>query len=60
MRVAIRLALGGQPRRMLAGVLIDGTRIAAIGIAAGGLIGRGLSRLSGNYVRNSSFPDRFR
>src|SRR5262249_36236612 len=33
----IRLALGAQPRRILAGVLIDGARIAAIGIVSGGL-----------------------
>ncbi len=46
----IRLALGAQPRRILAGVLIDGATIAAIGIAAGGLVGWGLSRLAGNYV----------
>ena len=53
---AIRLALGAQPRRILAGVLIDGTRIAAIGIAAGGLVGWGLSRLAGNYVPELQLP----
>jgi len=36
---AIRLALGAHPLRILVGVLIDGTTIAAIGIAAGGLVG---------------------
>jgi predicted permease len=53
---AIRLALGAQPRRILAGVLIDGTMIAAIGIAAGGLVGWGLSRLAGNYVPELQLP----
>jgi predicted permease len=53
---AIRLALGAQPHRILAGVLIDGTAIAAIGIAAGGLVGWGLSRLAGNYVAELQLP----
>ena len=53
---AIRLALGAQPLRILAGVLIDGTKIAAIGIAAGGLVGWGLSRLAGNYVAELQLP----
>jgi putative ABC transport system permease protein len=53
---AIRLALGALPRRILAGVLIDGATIAAIGIAAGGLGGWGLSRLAGNYVPELQLP----
>jgi len=53
---AIRLALGALPRRILAGVLIDGATIAAIGIAAGGLLGWGLSRLAGNYVPELQLP----
>lgn len=53
---AIRLALGAQPRRILAGVLIDGTTIAAIGIAAGGFVGWGLSRLAGSYVPELQLP----
>ena len=53
---AIRLALGAQPRRILAGVLIDGTTIAAIGIAAGGFVGWGLSRLAGRYVPELQLP----
>ena len=52
----IRLALGAQPRRILAGVLIDGAMIAAIGIASGGLVGWGLSRLAGNYVPELQLP----
>jgi putative ABC transport system permease protein len=53
---AIRLALGALPRRILAGVLIDGATIAAIGIAAGALVGWGLSRLAGNYVPELQLP----
>jgi len=53
---AIRLALGAQPRRILAGVLIEGATIAAIGIAAGGFVGWGLSRLAGNYVPELQLP----
>ncbi len=53
---AIRLALGAQPHRILAGVLIEGATIAAIGIAAGGLVGWGLSRLAGNYVPELQLP----
>ncbi len=52
----IRLALGAQPRRILAGVLTDGATIAAIGIAAGGLVGWALSRLAGNYVPELQLP----
>ena len=52
----IRLALGAQPRRILAGVLIDGTTMAAIGVAAGSLLGWGLSRLAGNYVPALQLP----
>jgi ABC-type antimicrobial peptide transport system permease subunit len=52
----IRLALGAQPRRILAGVLLDGVTIAAIGIAAGSLVGWGLSRLAGNYVPALQLP----
>jgi putative ABC transport system permease protein len=52
----IRLALGAQPRRILAGVLIDGVKITAIGVAAGGVVGYALSRLAGNYVPALQLP----
>jgi putative ABC transport system permease protein len=52
----IRLALGAQPRQILAGVLTDGVRMTAIGVAAGGLVGWGLSRLAGNYVPALQLP----
>lgn len=53
---AIRLAVGAQPLRILANVLIDGATTAAIGIAAGGLVGWGLSSLAGNYVSELQLP----
>jgi putative ABC transport system permease protein len=52
----IRLALGAQPRSILAGVLLDGVTIAAIGIVAGGLVGWALSRLAGNYLPALQLP----
>jgi putative ABC transport system permease protein len=52
----IRLALGAQPRRILAGVLIDGLTMAAIGVMAGGLLGGGVSRLAGKYVQELQLP----
>ena len=53
---AIRLAVGAQPLRILANVLGDGATTAGIGIAAGGLVGWGLSRLAGNYVTELQLP----
>src|SRR5579863_5158298 len=52
----IRLALGAQPRRILVSVLVEGLAIAAIGVAAGGLVGWGLSRLAGKYVQELQLP----
>ncbi len=52
----IRLALGAQPRRILGGVLLDGLTITTMGIAAGGLVGWGASRLAGNYVPALQLP----
>ena len=52
----IRLALGARPRQILASVLIDGMAIAVIGVAAGALVGWGLSRLAGNYVQELQLP----
>src|SRR5690348_8424714 len=53
----IRLALGAQASRILAGVLIDGWTLAAIGFVAGGLVGWGLSRLADNYVPDLKLPE---
>src|SRR5579864_6006029 len=53
---AIRIAVGAQPRRILANVLTDGATTAAIGIMAGGLVGWGLSSLAGNYISELQLP----
>jgi len=53
---AIRLAVGAQPLRILLNVLLDGATTAAIGVAAGGLLGWGLSRLAGNYIQELQLP----
>jgi len=53
---AIRLAVGAQPRRILTSVLIEGATAAAIGIAAGGMVGWALSRVAGNYVAELKLP----
>src|SRR5450755_3000063 len=53
---AIRLAVGAQPLWILSNVLLDGATTAAIGIAAGGLLGWGLSRLAGNYIPELQLP----
>ena len=53
---AIRLAIGAQPLRILANVLIDGIATAAVGIAAGRLVGWGLSRLASNNVSELQLP----
>jgi putative ABC transport system permease protein len=52
----IRVALGAQPRQILAGVLKDGIVIASIGVAAGALLGFALSRLAGSYVQELQLP----
>jgi ABC-type antimicrobial peptide transport system permease subunit len=53
---AIRLAVGAQPLGILSNVVLDGATTAAIGVAAGGLLGWGLSRLAGNYVPELQLP----
>jgi predicted permease len=53
---AIRLAVGAQPLRILLNVLLDGATTAVIGIAAGGFLGWGLSRLAGNYISELQLP----
>src|SRR5439155_9015924 len=45
----VRLAVGSAPRPLLARVLSEGVRIAAIGIAAGGLGGYALARVSTHF-----------
>jgi predicted permease len=53
---AIRLALGAHPRRILTNVLVEGTVIAVIGVAAGAVIGFAFSRLLGSYIQEVRLP----
>jgi predicted permease len=53
---AIRLALGAHPRRILTNVLVEGTVIAVIGVAAGAVIGFAFSRLLGGYIQDVRLP----
>ena len=48
----IRLAIGSQPRDLLAGVITEGAVMAAGGVLAGAVFGYALERLAGSY-----FPD---
>jgi putative ABC transport system permease protein len=52
----LRLAVGCPPRQLLARVLSEGTTIAAIGIAAGGLGGFVLSRLATTFFTSVQMP----
>jgi ABC-type antimicrobial peptide transport system permease subunit len=53
----IRLAVGSQPRNILAGVLSEGVVMAAIGVVAGAVGGFALARLAGSYFQNVQMPD---
>src|SRR5215475_10182396 len=53
---AIRLALGAHPRRILTNVLIEGMVMAALGVAAGAVLGFVFSRLLGGYIQNGRLP----
>jgi hypothetical protein len=52
----IRLALGAHPRSILTNVLVEGMVIAALGVAAGALLGYAFSRLLGSYVPGAQLP----
>ncbi len=52
----IRLALGSQPRRLLNGVIAEGTIIAAAGVLAGAAFGFVLARLAGRYFLDVKMP----
>jgi predicted permease len=54
--IAVRLALGAHPRRILTNVLIEGVVIAVIGVAAGAVVGFAFSRLLGSYVQDLRLP----
>ena len=52
----IRLAVGAEPRHLVAGVIAEGAVIAAAGIVAGAACGFGLARLAGSYFEAVRIP----
>jgi predicted permease len=52
----IRMALGAQPRNILAGVLREGVVIAAIGVVVGAAVGIGFARIIGKYLTEVQQP----
>ncbi len=52
----IRMALGAQPRSILAKVLMEGLAIAGIGVALGFLVGFILERVIGKYIAQVQQP----
>ena len=52
----IRLAIGSQPRHLLARVIAEGGVITAVGIGAGVACGLALQRLAGSYLENVKMP----
>jgi putative ABC transport system permease protein len=52
----IRLAIGSQPRHLLARVIGEGAGITAVGIGAGMAGGLALQRLAGNYFESIQVP----
>ena len=52
----VRLAIGSTPRELLAGVLWDGARIAAIGVAAGAAGGYALARVAEGFFESVRLP----
>jgi putative ABC transport system permease protein len=52
----IRLAIGSQPRQLLAGVIGEGAVMAVAGIVAGAAGGYALARLAGGYFQDMQMP----
>jgi len=52
----IRIALGALPRKILAGVLMEGFAIGVFGIASGFLVGYGIWRLLVNFTQDLQHP----
>jgi ABC-type antimicrobial peptide transport system permease subunit len=53
----VRLAMGSEPRQLLARVVKEGFIMAATGIAAGAIGGFVLARLAGSYFPDIHMPD---
>jgi putative ABC transport system permease protein len=52
----IRLAIGSQPRQLLAGVVGQGAMMAGAGIIAGTISGFALAKLAGSYFQDVKMP----
>ena len=52
----IRLAIGSQPRQLLAGVIVEGAVMAVAGVLAGATFGYVLARLAGSYFLDVQMP----
>jgi ABC-type antimicrobial peptide transport system permease subunit len=52
----IRLAIGAQPRHLLAGVIAEGAVMAVLGILTGVALGFGLVRVAGSYFQELHTP----
>jgi ABC-type antimicrobial peptide transport system permease subunit len=52
----IRLAIGSQPRRILAGVLTEGIVMAGVGVLIGAASGYAIARVIGSYVDGMRLP----
>jgi putative ABC transport system permease protein len=52
----IRLAVGSQPGRLLAGVIAQGAVMAGAGVVAGAVLGYALARLAGGYIPDVRMP----
>src|SRR5271155_5538530 len=53
----IRLALGAQPRNLLASVIAQGALMAGVGIVTGAAFGYVLARLANSYIVDMRMPD---
>jgi putative ABC transport system permease protein len=52
----IRLALGAQPRSILAKVLLEGLVLASLGVGTGVLLGFAFARVLGKYIAETQVP----
>lgn len=52
----IRLAIGSQPSRLLAGVIAQGALMAAVGVVTGTVLGYALARVANRYVEGMQMP----
>ena len=52
----VRMAIGAQPRQLLAGVIAEGVVMALLGVVAGGAFGYALARFAGSYIQDIRMP----